>query len=109
MTESNRRHRGNARAERRAKRERPSRPSIPYITRRVPVFELASEELLSLIERNAETLLEQTGIDFRDDPEALALFKQAGATVEGERVRFPRGMCREIINASAQLHRHLIQ
>ncbi len=101
MSEANRRQRGSARAERRAKRERPSKPAIPYITRRIPVFELASEELLALIETNAEILLEQTGIDFRDDPDALALFNQAGASIDGERVRFPKGMCREIIQRSA--------
>jgi trimethylamine:corrinoid methyltransferase-like protein len=33
-----------------------------------PVYEMASEELLTTIETNAETLLEETGIDFRDDP-----------------------------------------
>ncbi len=101
MSEVNRRQRGSARAERRAKRERPSKPAIPYITRRIPVFELASEELLALIETNAEILLEQTGIDFRDDPDAIALFKKAGASIDGERVRFPKGMCREIIQRSA--------
>ncbi|MBT4303107.1 MAG: trimethylamine methyltransferase family protein, partial [Actinobacteria bacterium] len=41
------------------------------------------------------------GIDFRDYPSALALLKNAGASVDGERVRFPRGMCREIVTATA--------
>src|SRR3546814_3622189 len=27
---------------------------------------------------------------------ALALFKEAGADIEGERVRFPRGLCRKL-------------
>ncbi|MBT6065539.1 MAG: trimethylamine methyltransferase, partial [Proteobacteria bacterium] len=96
MTETKRRQRGNARADRRAKRERSTRASVPFITRRVPTFELASEEVLALIENNADTVLETIGIDFRDDPLALDLLKQAGASVEGERVRFPKGMCREI-------------
>jgi trimethylamine--corrinoid protein Co-methyltransferase len=46
-------------------------------------------------------VLETIGIDFRDDPLALDLLKQAGASVDGERVRFPKGMCREIISSSA--------
>jgi trimethylamine--corrinoid protein Co-methyltransferase len=46
-------------------------------------------------------VLETIGIDFRDDPLALNLLKQAGASVDGERVRFPKGMCREIISSSA--------
>jgi trimethylamine--corrinoid protein Co-methyltransferase len=101
MTETKRRQRGNARADRRAKRERSTRASVPFITRRIPTFELASEEVLALIENNADTVLETIGIDFRDDPLALDLLKQAGASVEGERVRFPKGMCREIISSSA--------
>jgi trimethylamine--corrinoid protein Co-methyltransferase len=55
-----------------------------------------SEEGLALVERNAETILEEIGIEFREDPEALALWKQAGAAVDGDRVRFPRGMCRKL-------------
>ena len=73
----------------------------PYITRKVPVYELASEELLELVEENTEIVLEEIGIDFRDDPRALQLFRDAGALVEEERVRFPRGMCREIIQRHA--------
>ena len=101
MTERKRSHsRGSARAERRAQREKNVRPVKPYIKRRVPVFELASEELLNLIEGNAETVLETIGIDFRDDADALARFREAGASIEGERVRFPRGMCRQLIQSS---------
>jgi len=100
MSQEGRRSRGSARSEKRAKRVNATRAGIPYITRRIPPFELASEELLNLIERNAETLLAETGIDFRDDPDALERFRVAGATVDGERVRFPKGMCRSIINQS---------
>jgi len=73
----------------------------PFITRKIPVYELASEELLALVEENTEIVLEEIGIDFRDDPRALQLFRDAGALVEEERVRFPRGMCREIIQRNA--------
>ena len=93
--------RGSAREARRAKRATTTTRGIPYITRKVPVYEMASEELLTTIETNAETLLEETGIDFRDDLPALSLFAKAGAKIDGERVRFPRNMCREIIQASA--------
>ena len=79
-----------------------------YITRNVPVYELASDELLNLVETNSETVLEEIGIDFRDDPGAVKLFKNAGAEVDGERVRFPKGMCREIIqhNAPSEFTQH---
>ena len=37
----------------------------------------------------------------RDYPSALTRFADAGAEVDGNRVRFPRGMCRSIVQASA--------
>ena len=45
--------------------------SAPFITRRIPYYEVLDEEGLATIERNADTILEETGIDFRDDAEAL--------------------------------------
>src|SRR5262252_9683081 len=63
---------------------------VPYITRNIPYYEVLSSEGLELLERNADTILEEVGIDFRDDAEALELWKDAGADVQGERVRFPR-------------------
>ena len=63
--------------------------------------EVVSEEGLAQIEDNADTILEEVGIDFRDYPSALTLLADAGADVDGERVRFPRGMCREIVTAPA--------
>src|ERR1700723_1073403 len=75
--------------------------SIPYITRKIPYYEVLDEEGLELMERNADTILEEIGIDFRDDPEAIEIWKAAGADVKGERVHFARGMCRAIIQRSA--------
>ena len=68
--------------------------SIPYITRKIPYYEVLTEEGLELMEHNADTILEEIGIDFRDDAEALEIWKAAGADVQGERVHFARGMCR---------------
>ncbi len=97
-----RRRRGGGREQKRAQRANAgAAQSAPYITRSIPEYEIASEEQLELIEANADIVLEEIGIEFREFPRALELFKEAGAQVEGERVRFPRGMCREIIQASA--------
>src|SRR3979490_75355 len=74
---------------------------VPYITRKIPYYEVLDEEGLALMERNADTILEEIGIDFRDDPEALEIWKAAGADVQGERVHFARGMCRSLIQRSA--------
>ncbi len=75
--------------------------AAPWIDRKIPYVELLDEEGLELIERNADTVLEEIGIEFREFPRALELFREAGADVDGERVRFPRGLCRSIIQASA--------
>jgi trimethylamine--corrinoid protein Co-methyltransferase len=40
-------------------------------------------------------------MEFRGDPEALELLRAAGADVEGERVRFERGLARALVQATA--------
>lgn len=65
--------------------------SRPYIERRTPTFELLSDEGLELIERKADQILAEIGLEIRDDPEALDLFRAAGATVDGITVRFDPG------------------
>ena len=73
----------------------------PYLTRKLAPFEVLSEEGLALLEQNADTILEEVGIEFRGDPDAVRTLREAGADVDGERVRFPRGMCRQVVQASA--------
>ncbi len=72
-----------------------------YIKRKVPVYEILTDEQLSIIENNAETILAEVGIVFSDDAENLEILAAAGAKIEGELVKFPRGMCREIIQKHA--------
>ena len=74
---------------------------VAYIQRKIDTFNILNEEGLCLIEQNADRILCDVGMEFKDDPEILALFKDAGADVQGERVRFETGMCREIIQNSA--------
>jgi trimethylamine--corrinoid protein Co-methyltransferase len=95
-----RRGRGGADA-RRAARSRPKLQALPFITRKIPLTEVLDEEGLALIERNADTILQEVGIEFRDDEEALQLWRDAGADVKGTRVRFPRGLPRSIIQKTA--------
>ncbi len=104
MSEQNvgrRRQRGGGRAARRASRSETVRQAPPYITRQVPVYDVLDEEGLATIEANAETILAEVGVDFREDAAALAAWREAGADVDGERVRFPRGLCRSLVQASA--------
>ncbi len=98
---SERKRRSGGRSARQQTRASGSSPAAPFIERKIPCFELFDNEQLELIEHNAETVLEEIGIEFRDDQEALDLLREAGADVQGERVHFPRGMCRKIIRDSA--------
>ncbi len=86
-------------------RQRRPRPShmltAPYVSRKIAHYSLLSEEGLAQIERNADTILQEIGMEFRGDDEILAILHDAGADVQGERVRFERGMCRRIIQATA--------
>ncbi|TGG94013.1 trimethylamine methyltransferase [Natronospirillum operosum] len=100
MTTRTRRRRGGGSADRRARASAPV-DIVPYITRQIPVFEVLGEDGLALIEHNADRILEEIGIEFRGDPEALDLWRQAGADVQGERVRMPKGLCRQLIQDHA--------
>ena len=101
MSSKPRRRRSAGREAKRAARQQMPTATAAFIDRKIPYFEILSEEALELIEHNAETVLEEIGIEFKEFPKALSLFKDAGADVDGERVRFPRGLCRSIIQASA--------
>ena len=73
----------------------------PYIQRNVATYDILTAEGLDIIERNADTILREIGMEFHDDPEILALFKDAGADVQGTRVRFETGMARQIVQKTA--------
>ncbi len=98
--------RGTAATNRRPCRSRGGRlaahiEAAPFLTRALKPVEVLSEEGLAQLEENADTILEEVGIEFRGDADALRLLREAGADVTGELVRFPRGMCRKIVQASA--------
>ena len=79
----------------------------PYIIRNIPTYDILSEENLVRIEDAADRILAETGIEFRDDPDALDLWRNAGAHVDGLRVRFPKGMLREVLaHAPASFTQH---
>ena len=86
--------RGGGRAGRQAARLHAIVERVPFLTRALAPFEVLSEEGLSLIEENAEIVLEQVGVEFRETPDALERLQAAGADVQGERVRFPKGLAR---------------
>jgi trimethylamine--corrinoid protein Co-methyltransferase len=81
---------------RRAARAQSGVAAVPYITRALPLTEILGEEGLATIEANADRLLQDVGIEFRDYPTALERFREAGADIIGERVRFPKGLARKL-------------
>ncbi len=101
MIEQTTHRRSGGRAARQAARATLNAQHIPYLTRTLKPLEVLDEEGLRLIEENADTILQEVGLEFPGDPETLRLFRDAGADISGERVRFPRGMCRQIVQASA--------
>ncbi|MEO0633442.1 MAG: trimethylamine methyltransferase family protein [Pseudomonadota bacterium] len=91
-----RRGRGGGGAARRAERSAVSFETARYIQRNIPNFEMLNDEALEIIETNAETVLEEIGVNFPDNPRALERWRDAGADVQGDRVRIPRGLARTL-------------
>ena len=91
-----RRARGGGGAARRAERSAVHFETAKFIERNIPNLEILNEEALSIIEANAEVILEEIGVNFVENPAALDLWRQAGADVRGERVRIPKGLARQL-------------
>lgn len=91
-----RRGRGGGGAARRAERSAVSFETARYIERNIPNFEILTEEALEIIEANAEIVLAEVGVNFVENPAALQRWRDAGADVDGERVRIPLGLARQL-------------
>ena len=91
-----RRARGGGGAARRAERTAVRIETAKYIERNIPNFEVLTPEALEIIETNAETVLAEIGVNFVNNPGALDRWRAAGAEVDGERVRIPRGLARKL-------------
>jgi len=96
------------RSARRAERgQGPPGVSRPFVLRNIPNYDVLSEENLIRIEKTAERILAEIGIEFRGDPDTLAHWKRAGAQVNGVLARFEPGMLREILKtAPAEFTQH---
>lgn len=91
-----RRVRGGGGSARRAERTAVSFETARFIQRNIPNFEILNDEALAIIEWNADTVLEEIGVNFIENPAALDLWRAAGADVRGERVHIPRGLARKL-------------
>ena len=96
---SNRRSGG--RSARRAQRNAKSDEVTAFLQRRLEPVEVLDEAGLQQIEANAELILSEVGVAFQEFPEALDLWRAAGAEVDGDLVKFPPGLCRSLVQATA--------
>ena len=79
----------------------------PFLTRTAPTYDILSEDQAVDIEEAAEDILQEVGVEIRHAP-SLKLLKAAGADVNGDFVKFPRGFCRKLIidTAPAEFIQH---
>jgi len=82
----------------------------PFIARKLPFFDPLDEEQITKLEAQVDWILENVGIAFRDDPEAIALWIKAGAKVDGDIVRAPadwiRALCAKAPSEFTQIARN---
>ncbi len=85
-------------------------PASPYIQRQMPFYDILDEEQVAKIEAQVDWMFENVGIAFRDDPEALRIWKDAGATVDGDIIRadaqWIRDLCAKAPRQFTQLARN---
>ena len=63
---------------------------------------MLDEEQLCAVELHADRILEEIGMEIRGDPDAIRMWKEAGADIERDtRVRVPAGLARQIVKRSA--------
>jgi trimethylamine--corrinoid protein Co-methyltransferase len=86
---------------------KPSGIGRPYIIRNIPTYDILGEESLRRVEDAADRILAETGLIFRDDPEALEMWRKAGAKVTGDLVKFEPGLLRQLLRtAPAEFTQH---
>lgn len=85
-------------------------PAAPFVTRVLPYFDPLNEEQLRRLEAQVDWILQEVGLAFRDDPEALELWRVSGANVKGDLVRAPadwiRALCAQAPSQFRQLARN---
>ncbi len=85
-------------------------PASPYIQRKLAYFDPLNEEDLARLEAQVDWIFQDVGIAFRDDPEALELWRREGARVEGDIVRadaqWIRSLCAKAPKSFTQVARN---
>lgn len=85
-------------------------PASPHIARTLPFFEVLDEAQIEKLEGQVDWIIQDVGIAFRDDPEALELWRREGANIDGDIVRAPadwiRSLCAKAPSVFTQLARN---
>ena len=71
-------------------------PMLPPLDLALPYYEVLDDERIERIHDASMRILEEVGIDFRDD-EAIAYWNEARADVDGYRVRIDRALLMELV------------
>ena len=105
------------RRSRRNNRARSSEPGqnphleVPFITRKIKPYEILEESQLDQIEATSERFMAEIGIEFRDDPDVVEMFRERGVSVEKTisssadeawRLRFEPGLARDILSTAPE-------
>ncbi len=85
-------------------------PASPYIQRKLAFFDPLNEEDLVRLEAQVDWIFQDVGIAFRDDPEALELWRREGARIDGDIVRadaqWIRSLCAKAPKSFKQIARN---
>ncbi len=72
---------------------------LPPLERGIPYMDLVPHEQLLRIHDASMTMLEEVGIEFRDD-EAISMWASTGASIDGYRVRIDRELLMSLISTA---------
>ncbi|NNE96703.1 MAG: trimethylamine methyltransferase family protein [Acidimicrobiales bacterium] len=84
--------RSGRRSRNRSDLNRAEEASLLPLRNRLGRYEPLAAAVIDAIEVHTDRILDEIGVEFRGDEEALELFRSAGARVDGERVRFDPGL-----------------
>lgn len=102
---SRRSRRGDARKRRTGGAGQNPQLRVPFIRRNIPTYDLLDEESFVEIEAATDRILAEIGIEFREDPETVRLFREAGGNVtelsaEAWNIKFEPGLVRNILRTA---------
>ena len=82
-----------------AKRRTRVRTWLPELERKIPWVDLLSEEQVRTIHEASMDVIEEVGVEFRCE-DAIAMWRAAGASVDGVRVRIDRELLMDLVGTA---------